>query len=91
MSAALTDLRAKNISVPRCLESEVDAARASDSKQPALRLVDAPKPQTQEPALVSADTILAAVRLATGKASKEDIAAVAKAIGADAAIKLLLT
>jgi ABC-type multidrug transport system fused ATPase/permease subunit len=50
-----------------------------------------PKPQTQEPALVSADTILAAVRLATGKASKEDIAAVAKAIGADAAIKLLLT
>jgi hypothetical protein len=34
---------------------------------------------------------LAAVRLATGKASKEDIAAVAKAIGADAAIKLLLT
>jgi hypothetical protein len=91
MSAALTDLRAKGISVPRCLESEVDAARASDSKQPALRLVDAPKPQTQEPALVSADTILAAVRLATGKASKEDIAAVAKAIGADAAIKLLLT
>jgi hypothetical protein len=87
MSAALRNLRGKGISVPRAMEAAIDAIISPDNKQPALRLVGAPT----MPEVATAETILAAVRLATGKASKADIAAVAKAIGADAAIKLLTT
>jgi hypothetical protein len=90
MSGAINLLRGMKISVPRSHEHIIVTVLTQAPAQPPLRLVEASKPAEATPiAPATAETILAAVRLATGKASKADIAAVAKAIGADAAIKLL--
>jgi len=94
LSGALTMLRGMKISVPRSHEHIIMAIIVPEPSQAPLHLVEAAKPVADAVKAspdATADTILAAVRLATGKATKADIAAVAKAIGADAAIKLLIT